>query len=130
MAEISSLAPCFIVNDVPATLAFYRNQLGFTVTYQGPTEDDIFFGIVQRDGAMIMVKSVGVEPVPNRTRDVKKGILRWDVYLHVPDPEALYAEFSSRSVTFFQPLGVNHDNLRGFEVEDPDGYLLYFGRPN
>ena len=45
--------------------------------------DDIFFGIVQRGAAMIMFKHVGVDPVPNYTRDVKKGIARWDAYLHV-----------------------------------------------
>ena len=45
---------------------------------------------------MIMFKDVGVDPVPNYTRDVQKGIARWDAYLQVPDPDALAAEFSSR----------------------------------
>jgi hypothetical protein len=49
---------------------------------------------------MIMFKDVGVDPVPNYTRDVKKGIARWDAYLHVPDPDALAAEFLSRNVEF------------------------------
>jgi hypothetical protein len=22
-----------------------------------------------------------------------------------------------------------HDGLRGFEIQDPDGYVLFFGRP-
>jgi hypothetical protein len=47
---------------------------------------------------MIMFKAVGVEPLPNYTRDVKQGIARWDAYLNVPDPDALAAEFSSRQV--------------------------------
>jgi hypothetical protein len=33
-------------------------------------------------------------------------------------------------VEFFHPLEDNDDNLRGFEVQDADGYMLYFGRPN
>ena len=102
---------------------------GLDITFQGPSEDDIFFGIVQRGAAMIMLKEVGVDPVPNYTRDIKKGIARWDAYLHVPDPDALAAEFSSRNVEFFQPLNDNDDGLRGFEIKDADGYLLYFGRP-
>jgi catechol 2,3-dioxygenase-like lactoylglutathione lyase family enzyme len=102
--HISGIAPFFIVNDVPAALAFYRDRLGFDVTYQGPEPDDVFFGIVQRDAAMIMFKSVGVEPVPNYTRDVKKGIARWDAYLNVPDPDALAAEFSARGVELSEPL--------------------------
>jgi catechol 2,3-dioxygenase-like lactoylglutathione lyase family enzyme len=128
--EINGIAPFFIVKDVPAALVFYRDQLGFDITFQGPTEDDIFFGIVQRGAAMIMMKSIGVDPVPNYTRDIKKGNAPWDAYLYVPDPDALAAEFSSRNVGFFQPLMDNSDDLRGFEVKDADGYVLYFGRPN
>lgn len=127
---IHCIAPCFIVRNVPAALAFYRDFLGFEITFQGPSEDDIFFGIVERGAAMIMMKAVGVEPVPNHTRDIKQGIMRWDAYMYVPDPDALAAEFASRNVTFFLPICDNDDNLRGFEVKDADGYLLYFGRPN
>lgn len=127
--EIAGIAPFFIVRNVPAALAFYRDKLGFDITYQGPEENDIFFGIVERGAAMIMMKDIGVEPVPNYTRDIKKGIARWDAYLYVPDPNALAAEFASRGVEFFMPLQNNNDGLRGFEVKDADGYLLYFGRP-
>ena len=128
--EIGGIAPFFIVRDVPAALAFYRDRLGFDITFQGPEPDDIFFGIVERGAAMIMLKAVGVEPVPNYTRDVKKGWARWDAYLYVPDPDAMAAEFSSRNVEFSQPIKDDDDGLRGFEVKDADGYVLYFGRPH
>ena len=83
--DITAIAPFFIVRDVPAALSFYRDRLGFII-FKGPSEDDVFFGIVERGAAMIMLKDVGVDPVPNYTRDIKKGIARWDAYLHVPDP--------------------------------------------
>ena len=128
--EISGIAPLFIVNNVPAALAFYRDRLGLDITLQGPEPDDIFFGIVQRGAAMIMFKDVGIDPVPNYTRDVKKGIARWDAYLHVPDPDALAAEFSAHNVEFSEPLKDTGDGLRGFELRDADGYVLFFGRPH
>jgi catechol 2,3-dioxygenase-like lactoylglutathione lyase family enzyme len=53
--EIGGIAPLFIVRDVPASLAFYRDKLGFEITFQGPEPGDIFFGIVQRGRAMIMM---------------------------------------------------------------------------
>jgi len=126
---ISGIAPFFIVKNVSAALSFYRDRLGFDITFQGPGDDDIFFGIVQRGAAMIMLKDIGVDPVPNCTRDIQQGIARWDAYLYVPDPDALAAEFSSRKVDFFQPLQDNDDGLRGFEIRDADGYILFFGRP-
>jgi catechol 2,3-dioxygenase-like lactoylglutathione lyase family enzyme len=127
--EISSIAPFFVVRNVPAALSFYRDRLGFDITFQGPDPDDIFFGIVQRGGAMIMLKDVGIDALPNSARDVEKGLARWDAYLHVPDPDALAAEFSSRSVEFSQPLSNDDDGLRGFELKDADGYVLFFGCP-
>ncbi|MFL6467511.1 MAG: VOC family protein [Pyrinomonadaceae bacterium] len=128
--EIGSASPLFIVRNVPATLSFYRDKLGFEITFEGPEPDDIFFGIVQRGRAMIMFKAIDVDPVPNHTRDIGHGIARWDAYIFVPDPDALAAEFASRGVEFFEPLKNNTDNLRGFEVQDLNGYVLFFGRPN
>jgi catechol 2,3-dioxygenase-like lactoylglutathione lyase family enzyme len=128
-AAIAGISPFFIVRDVPASLAFYRDRLGFAVTFEGPEPDDVFFGIVRRDRAQILLKSVGVPPIPNRTRDVEQGLARWDAYVDVPDPDALAAEFAARNVVFAQPLEDTDDGLRGFEVTDADGYVLFFGRP-
>ena len=128
--DIRGIAPFFIVRDVPAAMAFYRDRLAFEITFAGPEPGDIFFGIVERGNAMFMFKAIDVEPIPNCTRDIGHGIARWDAYVHVPDPDALAAEFASRGVEFAVPLQNNSDNLRGFEVTDADGYRLYFGRPN
>jgi catechol 2,3-dioxygenase-like lactoylglutathione lyase family enzyme len=126
-ADISGIMPCFIVRNVPAALAFYRDRLGFDIKGQGGADDDIFWGIVGRGGAWINVKDVGVDPLPNYTRHRNAP---WDAFLHVPDPDALAAEFSSRNVEFSKPLSDDtHDGLRGFELKDADGYLLFFGRP-
>src|SRR5947207_10767492 len=76
--------------------------------------------------AMIMLKYVGVDPLPNYQRE---PAARWDAYLYVPDPDALAAEFASRNVEFSEPLKDTHDGLRGFELKDCDGYVLFFGRP-
>jgi catechol 2,3-dioxygenase-like lactoylglutathione lyase family enzyme len=124
-SDITSITPFFIVKDVAGAFAFYRDRLGFEVTFQG-FGNDLFFGIVRRGGAMIMFKNVGVDPLPNFRRE---PAARWDAYLHVPDPDALAAEYASRNVEFSEPLKDTHDGLRGFELKDSDGYVLFFGRP-
>lgn len=124
-ADIDGIAPFFIVRDAPTALAFYRDRLGFDITFQEPA-DVPFFGIVSRGGAMLILKAVGVEPVPNSQRHPDA---RWDAYLYVPDPDALAAELAARNVTFSAPLQDTHDGLRGFELKDADGYVLFFGRP-
>ena len=124
-AEISAIAPFFIVSDAPSALSFYRDLLGFEIAFQEPA-DKPFFGIVRRGGAMIMLKGVGVGPLPNSVRD---PAARWDAYISVPNPDALAAEFASRHVVLSAPLRDTHDGLRGFELKDADGYVLFFGRP-
>jgi Uncharacterized protein conserved in bacteria len=126
--EIVGVAPFFIVRNVPVTLAFYRDKLRFEVTFEG-FEGDIFFGIVERGGAMLMFKDIGVDPLPNQARDIGKGEARWDAYFAVPDPDALAAEYAENGVEFSEPLKDTHDGLRGFEVTDTNGYVLFFGRP-
>ncbi|HWZ00935.1 MAG TPA: VOC family protein [Edaphobacter sp.] len=122
---INGIAPFFIVSDAAAAVAFYRDKLGFDVTCQEP-EHDPFFAIVCRGGAMLMLKAVEVDPLPNPARD---SAARWDAYINVPDPDALATEFTSRGVIFSVPLKDTHDGLRGFELNDADGYVLFFGRP-
>ena len=124
-AEISGISPFFIVSDAPSALSFYRDRLGFEITFQEPA-DEPFFAIVCRGRAMIMLKDVGVDPLPNYKRE---PAARWDAYLYVPDPDSLAAEFASRNVEFSEPLKDTHDGLRGFELRDCDGYVLFFGRP-
>jgi hypothetical protein len=55
--------------------------------------------------------------------------MRWDAYILANDPDALAAEFIDRGISFSAPLGDTHDGLRGFEITDPDGYVLFFGKP-
>src|SRR5437899_12528225 len=122
---INGIAPFFIVRNAAAAVGFYRDKLGFDVIYQEP-EDDPFFAIVCRDRAMLLVKGVEVDPLPNPARD---PAAQWDAYLNVPDPDALAEEFTSRGVVFSVPRKDTDDGLRGFELKDADGYVLFFGRP-
>jgi len=123
-AAIASISPCFIVGDVGRTIAFYR-ELGFDLMVQEPAEDP-FFAIVIRDGAMLFVKDVDTPALPNARRH---PWAQWDAYVNTPDPDALAAELAARGVAFSTPLADTEDGLRGFELTDPDGYVLFFGRP-
>jgi catechol 2,3-dioxygenase-like lactoylglutathione lyase family enzyme len=126
-APLTSIAPFFIVRDVPSAVAFYCDRLGFEVGFMAP-DSDPFFAIVERDGARIFVKAIlpEVQPTPNPSRH---PWARWDAFVHTPAPDALAAELTSRGTPFHEALRDTDDGLRGFEVKDPDGYVLFFGRP-
>jgi catechol 2,3-dioxygenase-like lactoylglutathione lyase family enzyme len=125
VTRLESMSPFFIVSDVPRSVAFYCDTLGFELQFQQP-EDKPFFALVARDGAMLFLKSGEAAPLPNPARDPE---MRWDAYCFVPDPDALAAEFAGRGAKLSKPLKDTSDGLRGFEIADPDGYVLFFGRP-
>jgi len=134
-----AISPFFIVSNVDQTIAFYRDKLGFETRFQQPDRNP-FFAIIGRDGAQIFVKSdQDTAPLPNPKRHPS---MRWDAFVYAPDPDALAAEFADRfsehlsehrvadgGAAFSVPLKDTHDGLRGFEICDPDGYVLFFGRP-
>jgi catechol 2,3-dioxygenase-like lactoylglutathione lyase family enzyme len=122
----TAISPFFIVSNVDQTIAFYRDKLGFETRFRQPDHDP-FFAILGRDGAQLFVKSDrDVAPLPNHERH---HYMRWDAFVYAPDPDALAAEFAAHGAAFSVPLEDTSSGLRGFEIRDPDGYILFFGRP-
>jgi catechol 2,3-dioxygenase-like lactoylglutathione lyase family enzyme len=68
-----------------ASIAFYRDRLGFQLDFQGP-DDDVYYAGVSRDGIGIMLKTIlpDVLPCPNHTRH---PWARWDAYIYTLDPD-------------------------------------------
>jgi catechol 2,3-dioxygenase-like lactoylglutathione lyase family enzyme len=127
MPSLQYISPFFIVTNLSKSIAFYTEKLGFEVRFIGP-EGDPFFAIVGRDQVSIMLKqiTVAVQPVPNHTRH---EWARWDAFVYAEEPDALFQELYSNGVAFRQPIQNTDDGLRGFEVMDADGYVLFFGSP-
>ncbi len=122
--NLVSISPFFIVKDLQASIAFYRERLGFQLDFQGP-DGDVYYARVSRDGIGIMLKAIlpDVLPCPNHTRH---PWARWDAYIYTLDPDTLFAEFRHRGVPFGKELSFIDDGLWGFEITDADGYVLAF----
>jgi catechol 2,3-dioxygenase-like lactoylglutathione lyase family enzyme len=121
------MCPFFIVSHVPKTIAFYVDKLGFETCHQESEGlEQPFLAVFRRDGASLIVKAGEAPPLPNPKRD---PAMRWDAYCDTLDPDALAAEFTERGVPFSNPLKDTEEGLRGFEITDPDGYVLFFGCP-
>ena len=127
MSNLIYISPFFIVSSLKDSVSFYVNKLGFELRYTGP-KGDPYFAIVGRVHISIMLKEIAddIKAVPNHTRH---GWARWDAFIHAAEPDALFEEYSGGGVTFHQSIQDDDDGLRGFEVKDADGYVLFFGRP-
>jgi catechol 2,3-dioxygenase-like lactoylglutathione lyase family enzyme len=129
MSNLSYVSPSFIVENLQNSISFYKDKLGFELRFIGPPPPDgPYWAIVGRDKISIFLKAIApnIKPIPNHTRH---EYARWDAYISTNDPDGLFEEYRSNGVAFHQPIKDDDDGLRGFEVADADGYMLYFGRP-
>ena len=127
MQQLNFISPLFIVDNLKDAVSFYIDKLGFKLLHITPG-DAPFFAMLGRDNAVIMLKKIAddINPVPNHTRH---KWARLDAFISTTEPDALFEEFRSRGITFRQSLMNDDDGLRGFEIADADGYVLFFGRP-
>jgi uncharacterized glyoxalase superfamily protein PhnB len=118
---IRQIAPQFFTMNIPGTLAYYRDKLGFQClgTWQNPP----VYAIVARDQHAIHFRCA--EP-PTANPNKYSGELL-DAYLFVEDADSLYAEYAARGVEFTRGLANTPWNSREFVVKDCDGRLLAFG---
>ncbi len=118
---IRQIAPQFFTTDLPGTLAYYRDKLGFDCvsTWQDPP----VYAIVARDEHRIHFRCA--EPPVANPEKYDDELL--DAYLFVDDADALYAEYASRDVEFTRALANTPWESREFVVRDCDGRLLAFG---
>jgi catechol 2,3-dioxygenase-like lactoylglutathione lyase family enzyme len=127
---LKSVTPFFIVDDLVATIEFYRSKLGFDVLHQGGSDgtDADFWAMVWRDEVTLFFKSIAphVHPQPSSSRH---EWVAWDAYIFTDDPDSLYREFIDCDVPMHRELANTSDRLRAFEVADNNGYVLCFGRP-
>jgi catechol 2,3-dioxygenase-like lactoylglutathione lyase family enzyme len=118
---IRQIAPLFFTTDIPATLAYYKDKLGFERL--GTWHDPPVYAIVARDEHAIHFRCA--EPPTANPNKYEDELL--DAYLLVDDADALHAEYAANGVEFARGLANMPWNSREFVVKDCDGRLLVFG---
>lgn len=118
---ISQIAPQFFTTDIPGTIAYYKEKLGFECL--GTWLDPPVYAIVARDQHTIHFRCAP-PPTPNPDKYADELL---DAYLRVENADALYAEYAVKGVEFTRELGNTPWQSREFVVKDCDGRLLAFG---
>ncbi len=118
---IRQIAPQFFTTNMPATLAYYRDKLGFECL--GTWQDPPVYAIVARDQQTIHFRCAE-SPASHQDKYADELL---DAYLYIDDADALYAEYATRGVEFTGGLANKPWHSREFVVKDCDGRLLAFG---
>src|SRR5579864_7078047 len=96
---IRQIAPQFFTSDIPATLAYYKDKLGFECL--GTWQDPPSYAIIARDHCAIHFRCAA----PPTANPDKYDDELLDAYLHIEDADAQYAEYAAKSVEFTRELG-------------------------
>jgi catechol 2,3-dioxygenase-like lactoylglutathione lyase family enzyme len=122
-AQITGIAPQFLVDDLDRSIAYYRDRLGFQhdFTYQS------FYAGASRDGFTIHLKHA---PQPATDRAYRKQNEHLDAHISVSGIQDLFSELQMRGADVIRPLEERPWACRDFYIEDPDGYILCFSELN
>lgn len=118
---IRRIAPQFFTLDIPGSLPYYKDKLGFEClgTWQNPP----VYAIVARDQHAIHFRCA--QPPAANPNKYPDELL--DAYISIEDVGGLYAEYAARGVEFTRGLADTPWHSREFVVKDCDGRLLAFG---
>ncbi len=123
-AKITAHAPVLLVKDLPKSIVYWRDKLGFTdqQIYGEPP----YFAMVKRDNFTVMLAQTDASKtfVPN-WQIVEK---MWDVYFWVDDADAIYAEFQASGAIIDYSLYVAPHGVKEFGVQDLDDHDIAFGQ--
>ena len=123
---LKSLTPNLMVEDVRATVDFYRDVMGFDLLTSVPEEGDVLdWAMVQRDEVRLMFQSRSSlsSDVPS-LESAPIGASQ-TFYVEVADIQSLYDHLKGKVETI-KDLHTTFYNTREFYFRDPNGYIFGF----
>ncbi|HEY1750894.1 MAG TPA: VOC family protein [Caulobacteraceae bacterium] len=117
--------PLFNVADVGASLAFWRDALGFTEVARFDYEGRLAFARLMRGETEVMLNGRGGDPAPRRARPHYTEAV---FYFRVDDVHALHRELLAKGLAPTEPERQDY-GLDEIYLRDPDGYELAFTSP-
>ena len=134
--EIRGICPLLQVFDMPASLAFYRDVLGFAIVQAAPPADQVApddFGWVwlRRDGTELMLNiaydpDAVRPPVPDPARVAAHDDTM--LFIGCPDVDGAYEHLRAHAFPMEAPI-ITRYGMKQLTLKDPDGFTLCFQWP-
>lgn len=131
MFALNNAYPMFVVKNLKKTVQWYKEKLGFKVTFAD--YDQAGYVSMQKGDTLLMfhdLKKLDDSAQARKLRDeIKKhkkfgaGVI---TYFAVKNANRFHTQVSKKGVKTFFPPADQEWGSRTFSVRDPDGYLLTF----
>jgi glyoxylase I family protein len=118
------------VFDMPASLAFYRDKIGFRVMMDSGQNDDSGWVMLELDAASLMLNTQYEDdsrpgaPPAERTKWHEDTA----IYFRCPDVDAAYKHLRKQGLDVTAPYTTGY-GFKAIDLADPDGYHLCFQWP-
>jgi catechol 2,3-dioxygenase-like lactoylglutathione lyase family enzyme len=127
--KVQGLAPLIQVFDMPRSIAFYRDVLGFEVvdTSPGRGADDFDWAMLVLDGTQLMLNTAYEELARPAEPDASRVRVHADtgLFFGCRDVDAVYSHLRAKGVNPEAPRVAPY-GMKQLYVRDPDGYLICF----
>ena len=130
LIEIRGMAPLLEVFDMPTSLRFYRDVLGFEVVGRSGPDDNCGWVLLRLRDVELMLNTAyedderPANPDPLRVRAHHDTAL----FFGCPDVDAAYAHLRERGIQMEPPSNAPY-GMRQLYLRDPDGFNLCFQWP-
>ncbi len=128
--KIGGFATLIQVFDMPTSLAFYRDVLGFDVISDAPADGQCDWVWLKSGESELMLNTAyeaedrPPAPDPARTRAHADTAL----FFGCEDVDAAYAQLRARQIVAREP-GVTSYGMKQVYLKDPDGYEICLQQP-
>ena len=124
---LNHLIPMLNVSDIHASLAFYREALGFEVVSDPQAIDAWRWATIRSGTTELMLAQTETGPGLEQSPDPHAD-MRWPAiwYFYPDDVPSLYARIVEQGFKP-TPMLITIYGMREFSLQVPDGHLLSFG---
>ncbi len=114
--NLNRVVPILWTNDLDATIAFYRDLLGFECINQIDS-----WAMLKKDAVELMLS------LPNAQEPFDKLQFTGSFYFHPDDVDALWHNLKDNARVVY-PIEDFAYGMREFAIRDNNGYILQFGQ--
>ena len=128
--EVRGMAPLVEVWDMPTSLAFYRDKLGFRVTGDSGQGDESGWVMLELGDATIMLNTAYDDGERPDAPDAARVAAHHDtcIYFGCPDVDTAYEHLKANGIDAGPPTIAPY-GMKQLYVADPDNYNLCFQWP-
>src|SRR5262249_16943603 len=125
--NVEGLAPLIQVFDMPTSISFYRDKLGFTVAATSQPGDDCDWALLRLDGCKLMLNTAYEKEHRPAVPDPARIAAHEDtaLYLSFRDLHGAYAHLRAIGVDASPPKVAPY-GMKQLYIKDPDGYDICF----